>query len=54
MSPYKTDTNGTLADAEPLFSSVWLALFYILRKNFNERRLEASAEAENLQQMREE
>ena len=39
MNPYETDTNGTLVNNAPLFASVWLALFYVLRKNFNERRL---------------
>ena len=43
MNRYETDTNGTLADPTPLFASVWLALFYVLRKSFNERRLAAAA-----------
>jgi len=43
MSHYKTDTNGTMITTAPLFSSVWLALFHVLRKNFNQRRLEAAA-----------
>ena len=42
MNPYETDTNGTLVDDAPLFASVWLALFYVLRKNFNQRRLAAN------------
>ena len=47
MNRYETDTNGTLVDSTPLFASVWLALFYVLRKSFNERRLAAAANAEN-------
>jgi len=39
MNQYKPDTNGATATAEPLFASVWLALYYSLRKNYNERRL---------------
>jgi len=39
MNHYKTDTHRTLVDSTPLFASVWLALFYVLRKTFNERRL---------------
>jgi len=42
MSHYKTDTNGTMITTAPLFASVWLALFNVLRKNFNQRRLEAA------------
>jgi hypothetical protein len=41
MNPYETDTNSAMVNA-PLFASVWLALFYMLRKQFNERRLAAS------------
>ena len=44
MNSYETDTNGALANPAPLFASVWLALFHVLRKNYNERCL---AEAEN-------
>ena len=49
MNRYETDTNGTLVDSTPLFASVWLALFYVLRKSFNERRLAAAANAKNSQ-----
>lgn len=42
MNAYETDTNAAIANA-PLFASVWLALFYVVRKNFNERRLAAAA-----------
>ena len=50
MSPYKTETNAALVTT-PLFASVWLALFYVLRKNFNERRLAASVNASKPDQM---
>ena len=43
MNIYKTDTNGSLAVSAPLFASVWLALYYVLRNNFNERRRLAAA-----------
>jgi hypothetical protein len=49
MNRYETDTNGTLVGPTPLFASVWLALFYVLRKSFNERRLAAAVNAENSQ-----
>jgi hypothetical protein len=47
MNRYETDTNGAMADAAPLFASVWLALFHVLRKNFNERRLATVTDTEN-------
>lgn len=43
MNHLKQETNGAMATAEPLFASVWLALFYELRKNFAERRAIKSA-----------
>ena len=53
MNPYESNTTGTLANSAPLFASVWLALFYVLKKNFNERRIAVSAEAKNLSRMKE-
>ena len=50
MKTYESNTTGTLVNTSPLFASVWLALFYVLKKNFNEHR---SAEAENLPRMKE-
>jgi len=47
MNNYKTDNNGTLTTPAPLFASVWLALFYVLRQNFNERRLAAATSKES-------
>ncbi len=49
MSHYKTDTHGTLVESAPLFASVWLALFYLLRNNFNERRLANAANTDHSQ-----
>ena len=46
MSNYRTETNGSLLESSPLFASVWLALFYILRKNYNERKLSNEQHAE--------
>jgi hypothetical protein len=43
MNHLKQETNGAMAAAEPLFASVWLALFYELRKNFAKRRAIKSA-----------
>ena len=45
MSQSKNETNGAIVAAEPLFASVWLALFYEIRKNYTERRLMKSASA---------
>lgn len=50
MSRYKTEPNGTMVATAPLFASVWLALFYVLRKNFNERRIAATASADRSQE----
>jgi len=43
MNHYETNTNGALVNPTPLFASVWLALFQVLRKNYNERRLAEAA-----------
>jgi len=39
MNRFEHDTHGTLVNATPLFASNLLALFYVLRKNLNERRI---------------
>lgn len=39
MNQFEHETNGTLVDSMPLFSSSLMALFYVLRKNIVERRL---------------
>ena len=48
MNSYETDTNGALANPAPLFASVWLALFHVLRKNYNERCLAKAENSNNL------
>lgn len=50
MNRYKTDNNGALVNTAPLFASVWLALFNVLRKSFIEWRM-AAANAENSQEI---
>jgi hypothetical protein len=49
MSHYKQDTNGAMATTEPLFASVWLALYNELRKNYIERRSMKSASSPDSQ-----
>jgi hypothetical protein len=43
MKRNKADTNGNQVETIPMFSSVWLALFNELRKNYIERRLVVAA-----------
>ena len=47
MNHYETNTNGTLVNPAPLFASVWLALFHVLRRNYNERCLANAANTAN-------
>jgi hypothetical protein len=49
MNHYETNTNGAMVNPAPLFASVWLALYHVLRKNYNERNL---AEAANTKSSR--
>ncbi len=49
MNQVEQETNGALLDAIPLFASNLLALFYVLRKNFNERRVVAEQATAALQ-----
>ena len=51
MNRYETESNGALVATTPLFGSVWLALFYILRKNYQDRRLPVTENTENPQQL---
>ena len=46
MNHFKPESNGAMVNAEPLFASVWLALYYELRKNYNERRTPKTAGCE--------
>lgn len=43
MNSYESEANGTMVNDTPLFASVWLAFFYVLRRSFNERRVTAVA-----------
>jgi len=43
MNHYEPESNGAMATAEPLFASVWLALYYGLRKSYIEHRSMKSA-----------
>jgi hypothetical protein len=52
MNPYETSTSESMVSSAPIFASVWLALFYMLKKNFNERRLAVSEETEKLRQLK--
>lgn len=38
MNQLKQESNGAVVATEPLFASVWLALFNELRKNYVDRR----------------
>lgn len=38
MSHYKQESNGEMVTTEPLFASVWLALYHEIRKNYAEYR----------------
>ena len=51
MNHIEPDTNGALVNTTPLFASVWLALFYVVRTNINERRLAASTNTNKLEQL---
>ena len=48
MNHYKSESHGAMTTAEPLFASVWLALFYELRKTYSERRSVNSVAQESL------
>lgn len=52
MNQLKTSSNEDLLDTKPLFASTWMALFSVLRKNYNERHLEAPANTGSLQAAR--
>jgi len=46
MNHYNTERHGAMIDATPLFASVWMALFWELRKNYHAWRLETAANAD--------
>jgi hypothetical protein len=41
MNQFQTNTSSALVETIPLFASVWVALYYVLRRSFQERRLAA-------------
>ena len=53
MNPYESNTTGTLVNTAPLFASVWLALFYVLKKNYTEHRLAVAAKTKTPLQIKE-
>lgn len=48
MNQLKTSSNEDLADTRPLFASTWMALFTVLRKNYNERHTFVPVNTANL------
>ena len=53
MNQYETNNSGALVNTTPLFASVWMALFYVVRKNYTERRLSATTGTDRSPQMEE-
>jgi hypothetical protein len=51
MNQIEPSTSGTLVNTTPLFASVWLALFYVVRNNISERRLAATVNTNKLERM---
>jgi hypothetical protein len=47
MNSYETNPNRSLVNTAPLFSSVWLAFFAVLRRNYMEHRLPGDEKPEN-------
>lgn len=39
MNQFESNTSSTLVETIPLFASVWVALYYVLRRTLQERRL---------------
>lgn len=48
MNRYEPESNGAVVTAEPLFASVWLALYYQLRKKYIARRAMKSTGPDSL------
>ena len=44
MNQIETNTGSALVETIPLFASVWVALYYVLRRNFLERRIAAAVD----------
>lgn len=43
MNQFDGNTNQALVNTIPLFASVWVALYYVLRRHLQERRLATPA-----------
>ena len=54
MKHIETNSYQPLVIERPLFSSTWLALFTVLRKNYYERKVVATKGTVNLKTMAEE
>jgi len=46
MNSIEPSKNEVPVDSKPLFGSAWVALFSVLRKNYNERHIIDVADAE--------
>lgn len=44
MNQIETNTGSALVETIPLFASVWIALYYVLRRNLQERRMAANSD----------
>ena len=50
MKQLDSSSKQVMVDTRPLFSSVWLALFFEIRKNYNHRHPEATAGVGNVKE----
>jgi hypothetical protein len=53
MNHLNQESNGAVAATEPLFASVWLALFNEIRKNYADRRRVKSENSADSQEQQE-
>ena len=53
MNHLEQESNGAVAATEPLFASVWLALFNEIRKNYVDRRQVKSENSAKSQEQQE-
>jgi len=44
MNQIETNTGSALVETIPLFASVWIALYYMVRRSLQERRIAATAD----------
>jgi hypothetical protein len=45
MNQIETNAGSALVETIPLFASVWVALYYVLRRSLQERRIAATIDA---------